>query len=221
MKSEQMRSTLAALAEAFTLAGSTNVAHGLSQLAGLFEGVGRVTVPTLVKTIEVNWKDSERSPRYPKEMKGILEKLKAAFFASAAQTQTKDFAALLRLFSGTPDQSIDTFVLEAHSAAVAPKRKRASLSPKKRPQNLSMDDVSLMAKRLIGLKPDRMGFDALIEKCGNEITAMSLIAVATQFLGHEPSAKKRKADVIAAMRRRQRQDELESDRAGAQSKIRP
>src|SRR5882672_4803713 len=124
MNAEQMKSTLAGLAVAFGAAGTGNVGAELTQLAGLFGGAGPTTVARFIAKIEANWKESMGPPRYPKQLKSILEKLKDSFSHSGAKTQTQDFAALLRLFSGVPDQSTATFVAEARSAFSAPKKKQ-------------------------------------------------------------------------------------------------
>jgi hypothetical protein len=219
MNAEQMKSTLTALAKAFTSAGCNRAATEMLELADLFDGVGRGTVAKVLSKIEANWKEAARAGRHPSELKSTLVSIRDVFSASGAKTQAQDFTALLRLFHGAPDQSVDAFVSEARSATLSKKEEKTG-SSKRRSPALNTEEVALIGQQLIDLKSNRVQFDALLEKCEREMTATSLKALACKFLGHELTVRK-KADIIAAMRRRQRQDELDTDRGAAQAKVRP
>ena len=75
------------------------------------------------------------------------------------------------------------------------------------------------AARLTEAAGNRQLFDGMLEEYRN-LPSSELKSVATEFLGYAPNAKS-KSDMIDALKRRQRQDELNADRTKAQSKVVP
>ncbi len=76
-----------------------------------------------------------------------------------------------------------------------------------------------LSSRLSAAKLDRNTFDALTPEL-EKLSGAELRATAKEFLGREP-IQKTKGEIIQAIRIRQRQDELNSDRSRAQDKIKP
>jgi hypothetical protein len=127
MKAKQMRLTLIAFAGAFDKAGCGEAGEELRQLARVFDDTaGESTVAALVKKIETNWKHSGRSPSHPGELKAVVLKLGGAFETSGATQQGRDFASLVRLFVGAPNQTVDAFVADSATARINLPRRRAT-----------------------------------------------------------------------------------------------
>jgi hypothetical protein len=219
-----MKLTLTACAALLKNSGDAPTAKTLTTLSTLFEGAAAITVTKLVANIQTNWNLIGRKGTFPYELKIALEKVATVFDAAGARSQKKDFTTLLNLFTGIGDQPIDIFISEARAASSTPKkpspRKPPANRPQKKPQSTNEDNLRSTAFQLTNLKPDRVRFDALLAQCESELSAPGLKALAALFLGH-PLSSRKKADITNAMKKRQRQDELNSDREAAQLKIRP
>jgi hypothetical protein len=216
MKAKQMRLTLAAFV------GALKASEELRKLATVFDDtVGESTVAALVKKIETNWKLSGRSPGHPGELKAVLVKLEEAFDRSGAKQQTKDFSSLLLLFKGA-NQSIDDFVQDCRAARITTPSRRAASSgtpARGRARNLTNDEANQLARQLAKAAGVRKEFDALLARLERETTKAGLELIAEDFLGR--SANGTKKQIVEALKKRQRQDELNTDRSNAQSKILP
>lgn len=211
MNAEQMRSALVAFA---ALIGEGRRAHALLSLAGLFEGLDSTQVSKVVATIEGNWKASNRAPRCPADLKSVLEDLHRALEQSGATKQAKAFAAVLRLCSGFDDQSVDTFVAEGTAARVKRVQPRAAAHAR---TPLTNAHAKKLANELASAADDRDRFDALLDQMKRQFKVVELKTIADFYTGYE-TLETKKDDIVRAMRRWHRQDELNRDRKSSQAK---
>src|SRR5215469_5404037 len=103
MNAEQMRSTLAAFAQAFEYAGCRSSGDQLRRFGQLFEQAGQITVSKMIEKIERNWALSERDARHPAELWKTLQNVRNCLACAGAKAQAADFDRLYLLFRGAPD----------------------------------------------------------------------------------------------------------------------
>jgi hypothetical protein len=210
MTPAQMKATLISLSVMFGAQESSKSGAELSQLAQLFDDAGKSSLATFIKTIEANWKADVRPPRNPRHLKSVLASIQDLFAAAGASAQVKNFGTILQLFRGDEDQAVVQFLSDTRAAS----KKRVAL----RSARPGAEDIASLAQQLLELKHDREKFDALLAKC-EKATVPNLKMIAAKFLGREIKGKTKKADIVTAIRQRQRQDELNADRSEAQSKL--
>jgi hypothetical protein len=209
MTPAQMKATLISLSVMF--GASSKSGAELAQLAQLFDDAGKSSLATFIKKIEANWKADSRTPCYPSHLKSVLASIQDLFAVAGASVQAKDFGTILQLFRGDEDQAVVQFLSDMRAAS----KKRVALRSA-RSRAPAAEDIASLAQQLLDLRHDREKFDALLAKC-EKVTAPNLKMIAANFLGREIKGKK--ADIVTAIRQRQRQDELNADRGEAQSKL--
>jgi hypothetical protein len=205
MNAEQMCSTLVAFAD---FVGVGRRAEALDGLAKLFDGLGPAKVAKIIATIEGNWKSVDRAPRYPAELRTLLEGLRRGFIRSGANTQAKALAVLLRLCVGSDNQSFDAFFSEAVAA-----RAKKSVAKKQ----FTSEQAKMLADQLMSVAEDRKRFDALLDQLKGQFKVAELKTIAGLYTGYETTETK-KDRIVKAIRHWHRQDELNRDRRASQAK---
>jgi hypothetical protein len=210
MNAEQMRSTLGAFAD---LVGGGGAEY-LNRFAKLFEGLGTAKVAAIVGTIEGNWKSSNRNAGYPSELRKAIADIQQAFERSGAKAQAGAFTALLRLFVGADNQSVDAFVAEAIASRVKQGRSRSTT---RAATPFTKEQARSLANQLASAADDRNRFDSLLDELKSQLKVAELKTIAGYYLGHE-TTKTKKDDIVKTMRHWHRQDELNRDRRASQAK---
>jgi hypothetical protein len=212
MNAEKMHAGLDAFAE--VAGGDSRRAELFRALAKVFEGLGTAKVAVVVTTIEANWKANSRVPCHPSELKKAVFDLQNSLARVGANAQAGAFASLLRLFVGSTNQSTDDFVVDAIAARLKQSRPRAGAQGRAVP--FTRERARELADLLTAAADDRKRFDNLIDQIGS-LKLADLKIVSGFYTGHETS-KKKKEDVIKAIRNWHRGDELNRDRHAAQGK---
>lgn len=184
-------------------------------LAQVFEGAAGKSVKAMVDAVLANWEADARAPAHPHELREAVFDLHNGLDRIGAKTAAKDVAELLRLFQGGRDQPMEEFVSDVRAA----REKKPKAKFGKRGPPLTPEGARVFADRLRSATDDRPLFDELL-KTMQAMTIADIQSVATQYMGRTPSDTK-KGDLIKAMRRWQRNTELERDRSEAQEKVRP
>jgi hypothetical protein len=210
MNADQMRSTLTAFAQAFEYAGCRNSGEQLRQLVQLFEDAGPIAVSRLIEKVERNWALSRREPRYPGELWQTLQNVRNCLATAGAKTQAADFDQLYLLFRGAADQPIADFVSDSIAARDAVKVKVHTPDE---------TDARRLAEELAAAMNNGPQFDTLLAQLDRTITAAGVKKVAARFLDRKLTENGKDA-LVEAMRKHQREDELNRERTATPSKMR-
>lgn len=213
MKAAQMASAL----KSFSLLMGGNESVAVAKFAEVFEGLGDVTAAAVATQIAKNWKTEGRKAKRPAELATAIGLIARALSAAGAKTQVGAFTKVAVLLAGTEHQDVDSFVREAIAARV---KKVPPPKPAKRPREPKPHFADLAPELAYKLKVaacDRSRFDALLKEYEDSYKATELKVIASTYMGFDVD-KKKKADILKAMRNWQREAELNSASHSSQAK---
>jgi hypothetical protein len=214
MNAKQMATALKAFGN--LIGGSEAVA--LTKFAQLFENMGEIAASAVAAQVAKNWKADGRIAKRPAELENAVCRIGEALATTGAKAQAAVFAKVsLILLSGREHQDVEHYVRDAITARV----KRAPL-PKipKQPKVAKPKFTDLapeLAHRLTASACDRGRFDALLKDYEERFKATELKEIANRTLGFEVD-KKKKLDIVKAVRNWQREEELNTGSRKSQAK---
>jgi hypothetical protein len=211
MNVDQMRAALKAFG---ALMGGTE-AVALTKFAKLFDGMADMTSASVVAQVSKNWTADKRPKRRPADLERALRRIKDTLTATGATTQANVFGKVLVLCEGTDNQDLDSFVTDAIAARV--KRVKPPKQPKPKKPKFADAQAPNLGRSLTAVADHRARFDALLNEYEAAYKPAELKAIAHCFMGYAVD-KKKKADIIKAMRNWQREAELNDDLHAAQAK---
>lgn len=213
MNVDQMRAALKAFG---ALMGGTE-ASALVKFANLFEGIGDAKAASVVAQVSKNWATDKRPKKRPAELYRAIRRIQETLTAVGATPHANVFTKTLALLEGKDDQDVDSFVSDAITARVKrtqpPKMRGKAAKPK------FADAVAPnLGHKLSAVAGQRARFDALLNEYQAAYKPAELRAIAHCFMGYEVD-KKKKDEIIKAMRNWQLEAELNDDIHAAQAKI--
>jgi hypothetical protein len=192
-------------------------AVALAKFAQVFEGLGDVKAAAVAAQVAKNWKAEGRAAKRPVELAKAVGLIEQALTATGAKPQAGVFAKVLPLLAGSEQQDINSFVREAIAARVKkappPKPSKQPKVPKPKFADLAPE----LAQKLKVAACDRSRFDALLNEFEESYKATELKVIAARYMGFDVD-KKKKADIVKAVRNWQREEELNSDSHASQAK---
>ena len=198
--------------EAFGRLAGGSTGNSLTKLATLFSDSEQKQATAIVTQVLKNWNVDGRAEWHPLALRDALELIALALESSGATAQAKVYRKTLEMFSGEGNQDVFSFVTDA----VASRLKKAP-PPKPKKIDFAQDVAPALAQELHNSSGNRNLFDALLNEYEAKYKAAELKAIAVNYLGYSIE-KKKKTDLVKAVRNSQRESELNQDRRLSQAK---
>jgi hypothetical protein len=205
---------MAAALKAFGALMGGREAVALTKFAQVFDGMGEAKAAAIAAQVVKNWKAEGRAGKRPSELEQAVRRIGEALASTGAKAQASVFAKVLPILAGSDNQDVDSFVREAIAARV---KKAPPPKPPKVSKPKFADLVPELAQKLTAAACDRGRFDALLKDYEIRYKATELKAIADRFVGFDVHRKK-KEDIVKAVRNWQREEELNSDSHASQAK---
>lgn len=203
MKARQLAATLNALAK---VADATH-SEQLRRFATVFASGSDEALGARLKKLS-------SASAHPAALKESLDVIRAGFEAAGATKPATAIGAVLRVFAGRGDASIEAFIGEI-TAPRTPKR-RAAAPPPAPDHRLARDLADKLTSRV--LDPD--SFNEVVQQLrdAKQVNSPTLIIIAHRFLGNDKPYTGRKL-AIDDIIRRQKADAREHARGKALSRV--
>jgi hypothetical protein len=187
---------LAKSLRSFAALADADAGNQLQQLAQFFSGGKDETIAQRIKKSGV-------VSGYPPSLKRSLEIIRDGFDEAGAKKQAGAIVALLTVFSGDTNISVEDFV--ASLSAPPPKPSRPAAKKKAPPAEPDHTLARALADELQKHELDLDSFNSLIARLRRpkEVNTPTLHLTANQFLGNSKRYKGRKAPVDDIVKRQQ------------------
>jgi hypothetical protein len=217
MNADQLQACLKALS---TLLRSQRCPEGeeIALLADAFTE-GRSKVATITGRVLARWEADGRLAKHPSSLKALLIDFQKLLAAGGAIKQSEAISHLVKLCAGVGNQSVGDFVTDL-KLALSPRPAAPRQPARRRPTStpFTPDNARRIADALTRVAQDRQKFDEQLDGLKPSHKVAELQQIAAYYLGYRTTLRN-KEQIISAMRKSQREDELKGDRRGAQNKV--
>jgi hypothetical protein len=206
MKTKDLAKTLAGFADL----AEARRAEELRKLANLF---GR----DQEQTVAARLKKMGPASGHPATLRTSLATIEAGLSAAGATKQALAIGAVLQLFQGPSNTTVDEFIAQLGMPRPAPPRKKKVAPPPPEPDpTLARELAEELTRTLL----DASAFERIVERLSDarQVNAPTLACVANRFLGNNKTYKGRKT-AIDDILKRQKADIREHARGRALSRV--